>query len=47
MSEPKQEWPASKVEMKSVDSLIELETNARIHSDEQVEKIMESIRQFG
>ena len=40
-------WPADKVERRSVASLIPYARNARTHSDEQVSQIAASIREFG
>jgi len=40
-------WPATNIEMREVSSLKELETNARIHSDSQVEKLANLITKFG
>lgn len=41
------EWPADKVERRSVDSLIPYARNARTHSDEQVAQIAASIKEWG
>ncbi len=40
-------WPASKVELWSVDDLTPYAKNARLHSDEQVEQIAASMERFG
>lgn len=41
------QWPADKVERRSVSSLIPYARNARTHSDEQVGQIAASIREWG
>lgn len=41
------DWPATHVEMRSIDSLIPYIRNARVHSDRQVDQIAASIREFG
>ncbi|KQZ20792.1 hypothetical protein ASD50_21635 [Mesorhizobium sp. Root552] len=41
------EWPADKVERRSVESLIPYPRNARTHSDQQVSQIAASIREWG
>jgi len=41
------DWPADKVERWPLDRLIPYAQNARTHSDEQVEQIAASIREFG
>jgi len=40
-------WPATQVEMRSIDTLIPYARNARTHSDHQVSLIAASIREFG
>lgn len=40
-------WPATHVEMRSIDSLIPYIRNARTHSDHQVSLIASSIQEFG
>jgi hypothetical protein len=42
-----QDWPADKVERRSVSALVPYARNARTHSDEQVAQIAASIREFG
>ncbi len=42
-----QDWPADKVERRSVSSLVPYAKNARTHSDEQVAQIVASIREWG
>jgi DNA modification methylase len=41
------DWPADKVERRSIDSLIPYARNARTHSDEQIAQIAASIREWG
>ena len=41
------EWPADKVERRSVDSLIPYARNSRTHSDEQVAQIAASMKEWG
>jgi hypothetical protein len=41
------EWPADKVERRSVDTLVPYARNARTHSDEQVAQIAASIKEWG
>lgn len=41
------EWPATKVEMRKVSKLIPYANNARLHSEEQVGQIADSIREWG
>ncbi|KQZ19344.1 hypothetical protein ASD50_07620 [Mesorhizobium sp. Root552] len=41
------EWPADKVERRSVESLIPYARNARTHSEQQVAQIAASIREWG
>ena len=41
------EWPADKVERRSIDALIPYARNARTHSEEQVAQIAASIREWG
>lgn len=41
------QWPADKVERRSVSALIPYARNARTHSDEQVSQIAASIREWG
>ena len=41
------EWPADRVERRSVNDLIPYARNARTHSDEQVAQIAASIREWG
>jgi ParB-like chromosome segregation protein Spo0J len=41
------EWPADKVEKRSVSALIPYARNARTHSDEQVAQIAASIKEWG
>lgn len=41
------QWRAEKVVIRSLDSLIPYERNANIHSEEQIEQIANSIRQWG
>lgn len=41
------QWPATHVEMRSIDSLIPYVRNARVHSDRQVDQIAASIKEFG
>ena len=40
-------WPADKIERRSVDALIPYARNARTHSDEQVAQIAASIKEWG
>ena len=42
-----QQWPADKVERKSVSALVPYARNARTHSEEQVAQIAASIREWG
>ena len=42
-----QNWPAEKIERRSLESLIPLATNARTHSEEQVAQIAASMREWG
>jgi DNA modification methylase len=42
-----QNWPADKVERRSVSSLVPYARNARIHSSEQVDQIAASIKEWG
>lgn len=44
---PKKEWPADKVERRSVEGLVPYARNARTHSDEQVAQIAASIKEWG
>lgn len=41
------QWPADRVERRSVSSLVPYARNARTHSDEQVAQIAASIREWG
>ena len=41
------DWPADKIERRSVDALIPYARNARTHSDEQVAQIAASIKEWG
>jgi len=41
------EWPATKIDLLPIDSLIAYARNARTHSDKQVDKIVASIKEFG
>ncbi len=43
MPKDKQGWPADKVKRRKVDSLIEFARNARLHSDDQIRKIANSM----
>jgi len=43
----KKEWPADKVERRAVEDLVPYARNARTHSDEQVDQIAASIREWG
>jgi len=43
----KQNWPADKVERKSIGSIIPYARNSRTHSDEQVAQIAASINEWG
>lgn len=43
----KNDWPADRIERRSLESLIPYARNARTHSDEQVAQIASSIRQWG
>ncbi len=43
----KKEWPADKVERRSVSELIPYARNSRTHSDLQVNQIASSIREWG
>lgn len=40
-------WAADKVERRSVDSLVPYASNSRTHSDEQIEQIVQSIKEWG
>lgn len=40
-------WPADSVERWPIEDLVPYANNARLHSDEQVSQIVESIRRFG
>lgn len=41
------DWPADKIERRSIDALIPYARNARTHSDEQVAQIAASIKEWG
>jgi ParB-like chromosome segregation protein Spo0J len=41
------DWPADKIERRSVDALIPYARNARTHSDEQVAQLAASIKEWG
>ena len=41
------EWPADKVQRRSVKSIIPYARNSRTHSDEQVAQIAASIKEWG
>ncbi len=41
------EWPAAHVEMRAVSSLVPYARNSRTHSDEQVDQIVASMREWG
>lgn len=41
------EWPADKIERKSVSALVPYARNARTHSDEQVAQLAASIKEWG
>lgn len=40
-------WPADKVERKSIDELIPYVSNSRTHSDEQIDQIAASMKEWG
>ena len=40
-------WPADKVERRALSSLVPYAKNARLHSDEQVKRLVESMREWG
>ena len=42
-----QNWPADKVERRSINSIIPYASNSRTHSDEQVAQIASSIKEWG
>ena len=44
---PPEKWPAAQVSMRRVDDLTPYARNARIHEDDQVAKIVQSIEEFG
>jgi len=41
------EWPATKIEMRPIDSLIPYARNSRKHSESQINRVAASIREFG
>lgn len=40
-------WPADRVERRSIDALVANATNARTHSEEQIAQIADSMREWG
>lgn len=40
-------WPASSIELMNVESLNPYKNNSRVHSDKQVQQIVNSIKEFG
>lgn len=44
---PKNPWPADRVERRSVKELTPYARNSRTHSEEQIEQLVKSIREFG
>jgi ParB-like chromosome segregation protein Spo0J len=47
MDEATAAWPADKVERRELSALLPYAQNARVHSREQINKLVESMRQFG
>lgn len=41
------DWPATEIQQRDIKSLSELPTNARTHSDAQIEKLVKLIEEFG
>lgn len=47
MNKHPSQWPADKIERKSIDALIPYASNSRTHSDEQISQIAASMREWG